>query len=395
MTRSYAFVLPRFFKGLAGGAETLASSLALALAARGDQVEILTTCAVDNRTWDNHLPPGSEVIDQVKVSRFPVDPREMESWVPKQIKISEGHRLSVDDQLEWMAHSVNSTELYRFIAQHKDRFDLVFFAPYLFGTTFWGSQIAGKRSCIIPCLHDESYAYLEIMHAMFGQARGMMFNAAAEQRLARRLYGPHLGGVVGMGFELERTTKPPPYFKDDFPYLLYLGRKETGKNAQLLVDYFIKFKEIYPEYQSFKLVIAGGGSFSDLHRDHALQRTDLIDLQHLTEAEKQSVLQYATCLCQPSVNESFSIVLMEAWLLKVPALVHADCAVTREHVVQSGGGLYFRTEEDFCGVLTEFLRNAELAQQMGRAGKRYVEREYCWDAVLERFDRTVEAILQQ
>src|SRR5262245_41662144 len=110
--RSYLFVLPRFFSGIAGGAETLSGNLAKALKMRGDKVEIFTTCAKDNRTWENEFNPGVSIEEGVKVTRFPVDDRNLESWIPKQISISQGMQIGVDAELEWMQEGVNSRLLY-------------------------------------------------------------------------------------------------------------------------------------------------------------------------------------------------------------------------------------------------------------------------------------------
>ena len=48
--RSFAFVTPRFGETVTGGAEQLVSEVAGRLAKSGHQVDILSTCAVDNRT---------------------------------------------------------------------------------------------------------------------------------------------------------------------------------------------------------------------------------------------------------------------------------------------------------------------------------------------------------
>ena len=174
------FVLPRYFKGIVGGAETLVGQLAEKLVENGFEVDILTTCAKDNRTWDNELPAGIEKTDLLKIIRFPVDDRNLESWIPKQIAISEGMELSIEDQLEWMQESVNSKGLYKHILDSKDNYDSFFFAPYMFGTTFWGSLIHPEKSILIPCLHNEAYAYLEIMQSMFSEVKGCLFNCNAE-----------------------------------------------------------------------------------------------------------------------------------------------------------------------------------------------------------------------
>lgn len=384
----FCFVTPRYGKQIAGGAETLVRELASRLAQRGDQIEILTTCALDNRSWENHFAPGVEVDQKLIVRRFLVDPRNLDKWVPLQIRISEGMKLSVDEQLDWMAHGVNSTALYAHLAEVSAQFDKIFFGPYLFGTTFWGSLISPERSVLIPCLHDESYAYLEVIEQMFKQVSGALFNALPEQQLAHSLYGEIAGGEVGMGFvpcNQDYVNSLSPYFTESFPYLMYLGRKETGKNAQILIDYFSALKDS-GQHPGLKLVILGGGSFDDLLRPNAKLRDDIIDLAQLSELDKQRVLKYAVALCQPSLNESFSIVLMEAWQLGVPVLVHSKCAVTREHVSESGGGLYFSDANEFGAVVSELLNDATLRAELAAAGNGYVRTKYSWSAVLERFD---------
>lgn len=391
--RRYAFVVPRFGEQIAGGAETLVAHLARRLAARGDHIEIFTTCALDNRTWSNEFPAGTVSLFGMQVWRFPVDARDLEAWVPRQIKIAEGMQLGVEEELTWMEQGVSSKALYAHIREVAHSFDQLFFAPYLFGTTFWGSLVCPEKSCLIPCLHDESYAYAEVIQSMFRQVQKCLFNAAPEQELASSIYGNLAGGEVGMGFEplsesfIEQLS---PYFSDPFPYVLYVGRKETGKNLQILIDYFLLYRERFPQSE-LRLVIVGGGDLRDAERPLALQHPYIVDLEQLSESDKQRVIKHATVLCQPSTNESFSIVLMEAWQLGVPVLVHSACAVTRHHVITSGGGLYFSSSDDFISVVECLHGDPGLRQQLASAGKSYVASYYSWEAVLERFDRVVDS----
>ena len=396
ISKRYAFVLPRFGDGIIGGEVSLVGSLASELVKRGNHIEIFTTCARDNRTWENEYAPGNGKVNGIPVIRFPVDERNLESWIPLQIQISEGRRLSIDEQFEWMNESVNSQELYQHIFTNADSFDALFFAPYLFGTTFWGSLIRPDKSYLIPCLHDEHYAYVDLIGSMFRQVSGAIFNAYPEQELAESLYGQLPGGEVGMGFVPHTDSyleSLKPYFEEEFPYLLYMGRKETGKNVHLLVDYFIELKKECPELSDLKLVIVGGGSFSDLNRPDALLRDDVIDLAGVSEQEKERLFRHASVFCQPSTNESFSIVIMEAWLLGTPVLVHAQCAVTRQHVVDSNAGFYFSNRDDFIGTVRELISNKRQTEKMGELGLSYVKRRYSWEAVLERFDSVMSGLL--
>lgn len=394
---TYAFVVPRYGAQVGGGAETLVRHLAERLVLRGDSVEIWTTCARDNRTWQNELNAGCTLEEGVTVHRFPVDDRDLERWVPLQIRIHEGLQLSSEEQLDWMQESVNSSELYQHILLHADEVDAIFFAPYLFGTTFWGSFLRPDRSILIPCLHNESYAYTAVIQSMFRGVRGCLFNALPEQELATALYGRCPGGEVGMGFDLfppDTIASWPPYLDSPAPYIAYVGRKETGKNVHVLLDGFVTAKENGHIPADVQLVIAGGGSFSDLHRPEAIERSDVIDIGYLSEYEKNRLMRHALCVCQPSTNESFSIVLMEAWLVGAPVLVHADCAVTRHHVLQSGGGLYFSSPAELAGAVNYLLEHPAERNDMAAAGYRYVQQQYSWDAVIGRFDAITSAILE-
>lgn len=388
--RRYAFITPRFGEGIVGGAEALMFNLARRVAARGNDVTVLSTCARDNRSWEDFFPAGTTKELGLTVLRFPVDIRDLERWIPIQIAISEGMRPSVDDQLDWMAQSVNSSGLYQHIAQHGASYDALFFAPYLFGLTFWGSFIHPERSFLIPCLHDEHYAYLEVIASMFRSVRGALFNALPEMDLARALYGNIQGGEVGMGFDFEPFDTAQKlerrFFKDSSPYILYAGRKETGKNVQLIVDYFIEGKEQGSLPNDLRLVIAGGGSFSDLHRPSALQRADIIDIEQVSEEDKLLLMRDALALCQLSTNESFSIVIMEAWLMGTPVIVHAHCAVTRHFSLESGGGLPVKNADEFVASVRELLNAPQLAQKLAQAGTEYVKTRFSWQAVMNRFD---------
>ncbi|MEY4701853.1 MAG: hypothetical protein RL326_2040 [Pseudomonadota bacterium] len=398
----YCFVVPRYFEGIAGGAETLMGELARHLAKRGDSVELLATCAKDNRTWANELPAGESFVDGMKVTRFPVNQRDLDAWVPIQVAIHEGQAVDVDQQLLWMQQSVNSDPMYRFIKENRDAFDLFLFGPYLFGSTFWGSMIHPDKSVLVPCLHDEAYAYLDIIAAMFRGVRGCLFNAEPEMQLARSLYGDISGGVVGMGF-----SRPAPHpvqtgenshlahTRGDGAYILYLGRKEMGKNVHVLIDYFIEAKSNGLIPQELRLVVLGGGSFTDLHRSDVLDRGDIIDLPHVDEHEKRRLIAESLFLCQPSTNESFSIVLMEAWIVGTPVVVHGECAVTRHHVIESSGGLYFSSPGDLAGVIRYMCENPRARAEFAVKGASYVAKEYSWDAVLTRFDTTVDSIMAE
>ena len=66
-----AVVPARYGEGMVGGAEIVLAEMGRRLAARGWDVEVLTTCALDHFGWENVLPAGESVEGGLKVRRFP------------------------------------------------------------------------------------------------------------------------------------------------------------------------------------------------------------------------------------------------------------------------------------------------------------------------------------
>jgi glycosyltransferase involved in cell wall biosynthesis len=240
-----------------------------------------------------------------------------------------------------------------------------------------------ERAVLIPCLHDEPFARLALVRAAFQAARGYVFNTAPEARLAETLFGlaQRPAGVVGLGFDLPPPTEPAAFRRRHGltgPIVLYLGRKETGKNVPMLIHYFQRYRET--RRSDVTLVLAGDGPVTAPRGAPGIR-----DLGYLEPGDKAAAYAAATVVCQPSVNESFSIVLMEAWVAERPVLVHARCPVTTEHVMRSSGGLPFADYFEFAEALTLLLEDEACRRKLGAQGRRYVATEFAWPAVMARF----------
>jgi glycosyltransferase involved in cell wall biosynthesis len=82
--------------------------------------------------------------------------------------------------------------------------------------------------------------------------------------------------------------------------------------------------------------------------------------------------------------------ILEAWLAGLPCLIHADCAVTRYHVEQSAGGLWFIDYPDFHEALDFLLDHPRVRREMGERGREYVLSKYSWDEVMGNFSAALE-----
>jgi glycosyltransferase involved in cell wall biosynthesis len=381
------WVVPRFGSATVGGAERLVRGLATRALPDGWSSEIATTCAVDHETWANELEPGVFDEDGVVVRRFRVGPRDDARYWQLHTSIL-SRQAEYADELEWLANSVWSPDLQRFIEDEGPTYDLILFSPYLFGTTIWGTQVLPQRSALIPCLHDEPYAYLATVQRMFRSVRGCLFNSEGEERLARRVHTVRAAGVVGMGFDApngEQTARfAEPRGLDSF--LLYAGRIEEGKRVDVAVEYAVRYASERPDAP--RLALIGQGSYTP--PDSAANVVAKVGF--VSEEERRAAYSEALAVVNPSQLESLSLVLMEAWLEGTPCLVAAESEVMREHCERSGGGFPFDSYESFRDALDRLRADEELRLRMGAAGREYVLETYGWPQVRERFQRTVESL---
>lgn len=384
------FVSPRFAEGpTVGGAETLLKAQAKHALAMGFRVKFLTTCARDHFSWRNELPSGERRIEGLEVHFFPVDEdRNVEAFLRVQNSISRKGSYSIADEQTWLKNSVNSRALCDYLRQNAGDCDFIIIGPYLFGLTYFAAQVRPEKTLLVPCLHDEGFAYTRSFQDMFRGAAGSLFNSAPEMNLARRLYGldAQKCAVVGMGMNSFAADEKAFAGKRNIrsPYIIFSGRREGGKGTPLLVDYFALFRK--RTGLDLKLVFTGSGPI-DAPPEAA---EHILDVGFVPEQEKHEAMAGAVAFCHPSVNESFGIVLMEAWLARTPALVHARCAVNRYHCKKSNGGLWFATYPEFEETLALLVNKRSLRDRMGAAGREYVLREYDWKNIENKFCSALE-----
>jgi glycosyltransferase involved in cell wall biosynthesis len=235
---------------------------------------------------------------------------------------------------------------------------------------------------LVPCLHDEPFAYQPIMRELFTSVRGFMFNSMPEQKLAQRLFElpDDACRVVGMGLD-PFEADPKAFAKRhglEAPYVLYSGRREPLKGTPLLLDFMAAFRE--RTGKDVKVVLTGSGPF-----DVPAELADhLLDVGLVPEQEKQEAMAGASVFCHPGTLESFGIVILEAWLAGTPVLVHAGSEVLQDQCRKSNGGLWFRSYPEFEAELLLLLDRSELNRRMAAAGREYVLNKYTWEAVEQR-----------
>jgi glycosyltransferase involved in cell wall biosynthesis len=121
---------------------------------------------------------------------------------------------------------------------------------------------------------------------------------------------------------------------------------------------------------------------------------NVVQLAWVDDATRWHLLRGAVAVVNPSVYESLSLVLIEAWSVGRPVVVHRRCDVTVGQCRRSAGGIAidFDRPPEGARQLAEALARRGARATMGEAGRAYVERRYDWDRVARAYESVALAV---
>jgi glycosyltransferase involved in cell wall biosynthesis len=386
-----ALVVQRYGLDIDGGAEHECRRVAEALQPFHD-IEVLTTCARDYLTWKNVYRPGVDVLNGVRVRRFPVDrPRRVRAF-GRYADWLYAHPHTPFDEAEWVRRQGPlALPLVEWIRGHADDHDGFVFFTYLYLPTLLGLPLVAHKAALVPTAHDERPIYLDLFRSLFRLPRALIFQVEEERAFVeQRFHTAHIpSAVIGAGVDPVVEARPERFRRATGltgPFLLYVGRVDVQKGCRDLVDAFFAWRRSQPG-EPAKLCLMGTVAMR-LPRDPGL-----VPLGFRTDAEKHDALAAATALVMPSPHESFSFVILEAWSQGVPVLATARSAVLLGHLGRSAGGLaYDREPGDFAQALDALLADDHLRKTLGERGRAYVEARYRWPHITRQYLEFLESV---
>lgn len=384
--KKIGFVTPWFGMDIQGGAEAELRELVLHLKDTDLEFEVLTTCVKSfNSNWSkNYHTEGVSVEGGIIVRRFKADGRDGAAFDNVNWKLMRNMSVTRKEQNVFIHEMVNSSALYQYMRDKEEEYGLFVFIPYMFGTTYYGVTVNPAKAVLIPCFHDESYFYMDIFKELYSRVAGIVYNAKPEKELVERNYNLQNVRQIVMGIGMDTDISGDvKRFREKYkirePFMVYAGRKDAGKNVDLLLRYFSEYHK--RNFSDLVLVLIGGGEI-EIPADIADR---VYDLGFVETQDKYNAYAAAELLCQPSHNESFSLVIMESWLCGKPVLVNDRCAVTKNFVIEANGGLYFKDYFEFESAVDYILSHESAAEIMGSNGKRYVENNFAWDQIIDKY----------
>jgi len=170
----------------------------------------------------------------------------------------------------------------------------------------------------------------------------------------------------------------------DDPMILFAGRMVYQKGPDLLLE---AFPRLLHQDQNLKLIFLGDGDMRSSLEDRAFHlgvKSSIRFLGHLNGWRLKDFFKAANCVCIPSRNEPFGIVVLEAWSAGHPV------------VASNNGGPSEIVQHDFNGYkvagdpdslhdgLSNIFGDRAHARWMGKNGRKTAETEFSWDFIAQK-----------
>jgi glycosyltransferase involved in cell wall biosynthesis len=387
------------FKPRTGGLQSHAEQLSRALVQRGHRVTVVTRAYSFIPEFRDYLF-ANEAAGDVSLDGIRVRPLQLrKAWRPVQWLLSKcvarqrlatlGVRLyemqamhsarEAYQDADIIHHIGQATALVGFAAERAARFQRI---PFL----------------IEPTCHPFQAGDAPLDHRLFRRADRLLVHTQFEAGHFRSLGYQTPIDIVGNGIE-DRADGYAERFRQKTGIsgniILYIGRKDPDKGYPLVIKAFRQLRLKMPDVSLVCIGPPGGVQNTET-------QPGLFDLGFVSEQTKHDALAACTCLCVPSVGESFGLVYMEAGRYAKP-VVARRLPVLEELLENGRAGLLIGTQntkqnavdltaEDLAASLHQLLNSQEDRRRLGENCRR-VSEEFVWDKVVKRFEAAYRTAL--
>jgi glycosyltransferase involved in cell wall biosynthesis len=415
----FAFVSPRYGAEITSGPEHACRVLAEQVSSRHD-VDVLTTCARNPRTWKDEYSEGIDRVRGALVRRFAVgQAKDEHSFAQFSNRMMAGSRTRADE-LEWLRRAGPwSAGLLDYIRRHNKSYDVIVFFSLCNPLTAHGAQVAPERTIVFPYLQLHPALRFDLFSEILSSVRGVGLVSGAERSLLRSYVHatPQHEELVGIGIDPPPEQSYPRHQQDPAdvvvdedssggagdlgepasyltgrgvpfrrrhrlygPFALYGGRVEPDNGCEEMLEYF----DAYAATDGDTALALMGVKMMNVAEEPYVRLAGV-----LPERERMIAYEAADVTIAPSADDLVAQPLLESLAVGTPVLASARNAAAVEHCRRGNAGLYYSSREEFVEALRLLMTNRRVRDRLGENGRAYIRQHFRWDAVLGRFDRLV------
>ncbi len=177
---------------------------------------------------------------------------------------------------------------------------------------------------------------------------------------------------------------------------VYVGRLVFYKNIQTAIKAIAIVKELHPEV---RLIIVGRGPYRKNLEELVSKlglKDNVIFRGRVDEDEKEYLLASSQALVFPSWFEGFGLVILEAFMQKIPVLV-SDVRPLSDIVEHKETGLVIpaHDENEWAKAIESIIQNPVAASNMGELGRKVLEEKYTLEKMQQKLENMYKEIVNK
>jgi len=385
-----------------GGAEKKIKEISERLVKSGEEVTVFSSNAQTTEAYIHSeiplLPANSELINGVRVRRFPVY-RGMRPLLNRVHRLFWEYGLPFNDIVRTVWNGPIIFNMLPHILREKT--DIIVATPFPFLNMYF-AYIAKKIRKIpmatIPCLHTEdAWAFdRRIMYKVLSDTERILVNTDYERDylITKGIEKEHIS-IVGDGINPQDfNSSNPQEFRQKYdignaPVVLFVGRKEKGKGINTLVD---SMSIVWRKIPQAKLIIAGTRtSYSKAIEKKVSsldgrKRRNIILIDNFQDSEKPDLFASCDIFAMPSKVESLGIAYLEAWASGKP-VIGCRIGAVASLIEQGKDGILveYGNQQGLASAILRLMGDQNLRRKLGENGKKKACGKYTWDIITKRF----------
>ncbi len=373
-----------------GGVVRSVEGMATSLSARGHEIAVLTTDALDQR--QRYHGPADKMIDGVRVLRrsniLPGLRGRLNLSTPRGMK----------QAAEAIAPTVDVVHIHEFrtlenllvapVAQRLGK--PIVLSPH--GTLNLETGRGGLKTAwdrlLSPGLALRVDHVVALSQAERAEAETLWRGFGRRQRPTRFSVIPN--GVAAIEFDRRQLSVDfrERYQLGDAPTVLFMGRLQKRKGVDVLIE---AFKAAGVEGARLLIVGPDEGMLSRLT---ALADGDprIVFTGYLAGDARLGALAASDVFALPATGEGQPMAALEAMAAGLPVVLSPGCNL--HEAAEFGGGFEVEASASaFAEKLGPLLRDAQLREAMGRRARRLVAERYAWDGIAQRLEDLYASLL--
>lgn len=254
-------------------------------------------------------------------------------------------------------------------------------------------HLSGQLTVAVPLLHvRESGAVFPVLRRIYSAFDWVVALSEFERDwMTERGWGGGRVMVAGAGSD----EHFPPAKRGDFrkqhglpadsPLVVFVGRKTFNKGVQHLIA---AMDLVWDREPRARLALLGfshnppewiQGAIGALRHPAAGR---ILDLDDVSDAEREQALEDCDVFCMPSISESFGIAYLDAWRHRKPVIGCRGCS-SESIIAQGRTGLLveFGDVGGIAAAVETVLSDRGLRSAMGEAGFLEWQRKWTWELV--------------